>query len=62
MSEYGYTTTHKPTPLLSYNHVQARKAARKKLLETIEQRRKQNYLRWYKKMQLKAQTELDTIA
>lgn len=39
MSEYGKYTTRKPTPLLSHDSVKEAKAARKKLLEQIEQRR-----------------------
>jgi len=61
MSEYGQIR-HKPTPLLSYNHVRERKAARRKLLTQVEQRRKQHYMRWYRKMRLDAENELDTIA
>ncbi len=42
MTEYGHTG-QKPTPLLSYDHVQERKATRKKLLETIFARRRERF-------------------
>lgn len=59
MSEYGSSTTQRPTPLLSYDSVQEAKAARKKLLERIEQRRRENYKRFMeKKRQLHAEDDL----
>jgi len=50
MSEYGhYITTHqKPTPLLSHDPIKEKKAARRKVLEEVEQRRRMNYRRWLK--------------
>ena len=38
MSEYGHTS-QKPAPLLSYSHVEARKAARRKIIDEALQRR-----------------------
>jgi len=49
MSEYGHhITTAKPTPLLSHDPIKAKKAARRKVLEEVEQRRRMNYKRWLK--------------
>jgi len=53
MTEYGHQiTTAKPTPLLSHDQVKEKKEARRKLIEQVEQRRKQNYMRWLKKSRL----------
>jgi len=59
MTEYGFVHSNRITS--SSSTVEEKKAARKKLLEQVEQRRKQNYIRWKKKMQLKATGGLDTI-
>jgi hypothetical protein len=59
MSEYGTYTTRKPPPLLSHDSVKEAKAARKKLLEQIEQRRAKNYKRFMeKKRRLQAKGDL----
>ncbi len=52
MSEYGHyiTTHHKPTPLLSHDPIKEKKAARRKVLEEVEQRREENYKRYYAKI------------
>jgi len=52
MSEYGHyiTTHHKPTPLLSHDPIKEKKAARRKVLEEVEQRRVENYKRYYAKI------------
>ena len=42
MSEYGHTS-QKPAPLLSYSHVEARKAARRKIIDEALERRQQIY-------------------
>jgi hypothetical protein len=60
MTEYGFT--HSRRMSLTSDIVREKKEARKKLLEEVFQRRKENYLRWQKKMQLKTASELDTIA
>jgi len=57
MTEYGHHITHHNTsPLLSHDHVQEKKAARKKLLEEVGQRRVEIYRRFRKRMQEKALT------
>jgi hypothetical protein len=62
MSEYGKYTTRKPNALhslLSHDSVKEAKAARKKLLEQIEQRRAANYKRLMeKKRSLQAEGDL----
>lgn len=52
MTEYGRSTTIKPAPLLSHDSVKEAKEARKKLLQEVEQRRKQNYLLFLQKQRL----------
>jgi len=53
MTEYGHhITTAKPTSLLSHDQVKEKKEARRKLIEQVEQRRKQNYMHWLKKSRL----------
>ena len=50
MSEYGkYTTDQKPTPLLSSDPAQEKKAARRRLLDEVFQRRAINYQRFLEK-------------
>jgi hypothetical protein len=50
MSEYGpHTTNQKPTPFLSYDHVQERKAARRKIIEAALHRRSKIYTRYIEK-------------
>ena len=60
MTEYGFT--HSRRMSLPSNTVQEKKEARRKLLEDVFQKRRENYLRWQKKMQLHTTDELDTIA
>ena len=61
MTAYGQHITHKPdTPL--YFNAAANKAARRKILEEVEQRRRQNYSRYFTKMRLQQKGDLDTIA
>jgi len=48
MSEYGQTK-QKPTPLLSYNHVQERKAARREIIDEALERRRKIYTRFMEK-------------
>jgi hypothetical protein len=64
MTEYGHyiTTQHKPTPLLSHDPIKEKKAARRKLLEEVEQRRVENYKRFLEKTKLQASSKIDTIA
>jgi len=60
MSEYG--THQKPAPLLSSDPVQEKKAARRKLLDEVFQRRVVNYHRFLeKKRRLQANIDLATI-
>jgi hypothetical protein len=63
MSEYGHyiTAQHKPTPLLSHDPIKEKKAARRKVLDEVEQRRAENYKRWIKKARLQAERH-DIIA
>ncbi len=63
MSEYGkYTTRQRSTPLLSADPVQEKKAARRKLLNDVLQRRARNYHRFLeKKRRLQANIDLATI-
>ena len=50
MSEYGkHITRQEPTPLLSSDPVQEKKAARRKLLDEVFQRRGVNYHRFLEK-------------
>jgi hypothetical protein len=59
MTEYGHhTTIYMPNPLRSQNAVQEKKEARRKILEAIWQRRRENYIRWCKKQRLKAGGEV----
>jgi len=60
MTEYGhYITPHqKPAPLSSHDPIKEKKAARRKLLEEVEQRRAENYKRWIKKARLQAGGDL----
>jgi len=52
MSEYGTCITHNsPAPLRTHDPIQEKKAARRKVLEAVERRRREHYLRWRKKMQ-----------
>lgn len=60
MTEYG-KTRHKPAPILFNAHVQERKAKRRKLIEEVQQRRHIITIRLYKKMQLQADNDLDTL-
>jgi hypothetical protein len=46
MTEYGKFVALIPTSLLSHCHGKAANAARKKLLEQVEQRRRENYERF----------------
>ena len=58
MSEYGHTS-QKPAPLLSYNHVEARTAARRKIIDEAIERRQQIYTRFMeKKRRLQASGDL----
>src|SRR5258707_8686058 len=51
MSEYGKFLTHNSSaPLRTHDPIQEKKAARRKVLEDVERRRRENYLRWRKKM------------
>ena len=50
MSEYGQTG-QKPVPLLSCDHVQERKAARRRIIEAAIQRRREIYKRFIEKNQ-----------
>ena len=54
MTEYGkYTTINSANALLlTHDQAKAAKEARKKLLQEIEQRRRENYKRYYEKMAL----------
>jgi hypothetical protein len=63
MSEYGkYITRQKPTPILSSDPVQEKKAARRKLLDEVFQRRAKIYQRFFeKKHRLQANNDLATI-
>lgn len=58
MIEYGKFTAIKPThvPLLSNARVKEVKEARKRLLERVEQRRAENYIRLLKKSDCKILT------
>jgi hypothetical protein len=58
MTAYGKYTTLKPTPLLSHDSVKEAKEARKKLLQEIEQRRVENYKRFFKKSRLQVNSDL----
>lgn len=51
MTEYGhYITPHqKPAPLSSHDPIKEKKAARRKLLDEVEQRRAENYKRFMEK-------------
>ena len=60
MTEYGFV--HSRRIFLSSSTVAEKKEARRKLLEQVEQRRRENYIRWHKKMQLQAASKIDTIA
>ncbi|HYT44053.1 MAG TPA: hypothetical protein VEP90_17065 [Methylomirabilota bacterium] len=61
MTAYGnHQTTGQPTSPLYFN-VAANKVARRKILEEVEQRRRQNYLRYFTKMRLQQKRDLDTI-
>ena len=60
MTEYGQNR-HKPAPILFNAHVQERKAARKKLIEEVQQRRHRIFIRLYKKTRLRTTEEVDTI-
>ncbi len=48
MSEYGQIN-QKPTSLLSYDYVQERKAARRKIIDEALERRRQIYTRYMEK-------------
>jgi len=63
MSEYGkYIIRQRPMPLLSADPVQEKKAARRKLLDEVFQRRVVNYHRFLeKKRRLQADIDLATI-
>jgi len=62
MSEYGKYIAHTPpTPLLIHDPVREKKAARRKVLEEVEQRRRENYKRFYKKMQLQEEQHTNTF-
>jgi hypothetical protein len=66
MSEYGhYITTHqKPNAqhsLFSHDPIKEKKAARRKLLDEVEQRREENYKRWLEKAKLQASSKIDTM-
>jgi hypothetical protein len=54
MTEYGKYTTIKPTPLPIDDRVKEAKEARRKLLEQVEQRRKENYKRFLEKQRLQS--------
>jgi hypothetical protein len=60
MTEYGpHTSNQKPTPLLSYDHVQERKASRRKIIEAVMHRRSMIYKRFLeKKRQLQADSDV----
>ena len=60
MTAYGqHITKDKSTPLLSHNSVNEAKEARRKILEAIFQRRRENYKRFMqKKRQLQADVEV----
>ncbi|SRR6266568_7197512 len=60
MSEYGQTK-EKPTPILTSDFVQERKAARRKLIEEVEQRRSENYKRFILKHRLQTNSDIDTL-
>jgi hypothetical protein len=60
MTEYGQNR-HKPAPNLFNAHVQERRAARRKLIEEVQQRRQIIFIRLYKKTRLRTNDELDTI-
>ena len=54
MTEYGFAHTQR---IVLSSSVQEKKAARKKLIEEVERRRRENYIRWYKKMQVQDMIE-----
>jgi len=60
MTEYGHLITrqHRPIPYHPTDAVKEAKEARKKLLDQVEQRRKENYRRWYRKMRLQPDGDL----
>jgi len=61
MSEYGKFITHNsPAPLLSHDPVREKKAVRRKVLEEVEQRRRENYKRFYRKMLLQEEQDTNT--
>jgi hypothetical protein len=62
MNEYGKHITHNsPAPLLTHDPVQVKKAARRKVLEDVERRRRENYQRFYRKMQVQAEQDTNTF-
>jgi len=62
MSEYGHIS-QKPAPLLSYNHGEARKAARRKIIDEALQRRGKIYKHFMeKKRRLQESSDVATIS
>jgi hypothetical protein len=63
MTEYGHHTINidRPDPLRSHDAVQEKKEARRKVLEAIWQRRRENIRRYMQKQRLKAASDLATI-
>ena len=62
MSEYEHTS-QKPAPLLSYSHVEARKAARRKIIDEALQRRGKIYKHFLeKKRRLQESSDIANIA
>jgi hypothetical protein len=62
MTEYGHhTIIDRPDPLRSHDAVREKKEARRKILEAIWQRRRENNRRFMEKRRLKAANDLVTI-
>jgi hypothetical protein len=58
MTEYGHhaINRYRPDPLYSQDAVKEKKEARRKILEAIWQRRRENNRRFYKKLQAQTST------
>jgi hypothetical protein len=63
MTEYGHhTIIDRPNPLRSRDAIQEKKEARRKILEAIWQRRRENYIRFMEeKRRLQASSNIGTI-
>jgi DNA replication protein DnaC len=59
MTEYGHhISTAKPTSLFSHDPIKEKKEARRKILEAMWQRRRENNRRWYMKQRLQQDGEV----